>query len=125
MDFKKATDQKPIPPHVQRHLFALRQSGKTVTSYCRESGISTWSIYDWKRRYGKKVSTPPAAVSPRTDLPSVGFAALGTFSTRSNPPVRFDIRLINGTSISVYEGTTAEELAPFLELIGSAGTSPC
>lgn len=124
MDEKKVTGKQPIPAHVQRHLSALPQSGKTITAYCREAGISTWSIYDWKRRYGGKISKPSTPVSARTDVPTVSFAALGALSTRSTSPARFDIRLVNGTTVSVYEGTTAEELAPFLRLV-AGGAVPC
>jgi hypothetical protein len=126
MDTNRQHNPESIPPHVRRHLVALQKSGKTIAAYCREGGVSPWSIYEWKKRYGKKVpaSSVAAARASGPDLHPVRFTELGTLThpTRSTP--RFEIRLACGTSIGVYEGATVKEIAPFLSFL-SGGAIVC
>jgi hypothetical protein len=116
MDTNRQHNPKPIPPHARRHLVALQKSGKTIAAYCRAAGVSPWSIYDWKKRYGKKVpvSSVAAAIASGPDLQPVRFTELGTLPHPNRSTPRFEIRLACGTSIGVYEGATVEEIAPFL-----------
>lgn len=113
--------QKPIPAHIARHLTDQPQSGNTIAAYCKDAGISAWSFYNWRKSYGKQVGIPnhsrPASILP---LP---FTALGTMNTQTRQPL-FDIRFSAGTRISIYSGATAQELAPFLELLSCRG-APC
>ena len=119
MDTNRQQHSKPIPAHVHHHLTALQQSGKTIAAYCREAGVSAWSIYDWKKRYGQKLSASPGTtMSPlQLESPPILFTELGTLVQPNRSTPRFEIRLPGGTSIGVYEGTSVEELAPFLPLL--------
>ena len=121
MDTRKADLVKSAPSHVRHHLNALQQSGKTVAAYCRQAGISPWSIYDWKRRYGSPTSAPVYPPVPKEVSP-VSFTALGTLKM-ARPTARFDIRFSGGTSIRVYNGATVEELAPFIALVRNRSAS--
>jgi hypothetical protein len=59
-------------------------------------------------------------ISPtKTDVLThqVTFASLGTLSTQLQHSALLDIRFPGGTAISVYSGITAEELAPFLNIV--------
>jgi hypothetical protein len=126
MDTNRQHNPKPIPLHVRRHLVTLQKSGKTIAAYCRDAGVSPWSIYDWKKRYGKKVpvSSVAAARASEPDLQRVRFTELGTLPHPNRSTPRFEIRLACGTSIGVYEGITVEELAPYLSFLNHR-VSPC
>jgi hypothetical protein len=121
MDKHFVQHQKPVPAHIVRHLTDQPQSGKTISDYCKNAGISAWSFYNWRKSYGKRVAVPnvPRPVS----LLPLSFTALGTMNTQTRQPL-FDIRFSAGTSISIYSGATAQELAPFLDLLSCRGT-PC
>jgi len=124
MDKHFVPHKKPVPAHIARHLTDQPQSGKTIAAYCKDTGISAWSFYNWRKLYGKRVSCIPNALRPPTTQPPLlPFTVLGAMSTQTRQPL-FDIRFSAGTRISIYSGATAQELAPFLELLSSRG-APC
>jgi hypothetical protein len=124
MDKHFVQHQKPVPAHVARHLTNQPISGKTIAAYCKNVGISAWSFYNWRKIYGNRDSCMPNALHPATTQPPLlPFTALGTLNTQTRQPL-FDIRFSAGTRISIYSGTTAQEFAPFLELLSCRG-GPC
>jgi len=124
MDKQPVQHQKLVPAHVSHHLTAQPTSGKTIAAYCKDAGISAWSFYNWRKSYGKRISCIPYALRPATTLPPLlPFTALGTINTQVRQPL-FDIRFSAGTCISIYSGATAQELAPFLEILSCNG-APC
>jgi hypothetical protein len=123
MDKSFDIQEKPIPSHVLYHLTTLPTSGKTIAAYCKESGITAWSFYSWRKRYGKQQQSSHLQPTPPSILQSVSFTALGPLGSQYRQPL-FDIHFSAGTRISVYSGTTAQELAPFLGLLSCRG-APC
>jgi len=116
MDNHSVQSSKPVPAHILRHLTDQPKSGKSIAAYCKDAGFSAWSFYNWRKIYGKRITvhnrphTTPTQPIPFTDL--------GTMRIQSRQPL-FDIHFSTGTRISIYPGTTAEELASFLEVLSS------
>ena len=100
-----------LPEHVSDHFRRHLQSGLSIQAYCKQANISAWSFYSWRKRYRVKTSG-------RRRQKAVTFESLGTLSLQQP---RFDLRFPSGMSISVYCGTTVEEVAPFITLM--SGTS--
>jgi len=118
MDTKAKNSTRTIPPHVQRHLSAQSKSGKTISAYCNDVGISRWSFYDWRKKYGKKISgTTGKPIKPAARMP---FASLGSFSIGDSHPALFDIRLSSGSSIRIYHDTPVDVIAPYIDLLSGA-----
>lgn len=118
MDTKTKDSARPIPPHILHHLTAHSKSGKTISAYCNDVGISRWSFYDWRKKYGKEISgTSGKPIKPPGPMP---FTALGSFSIGDSNSALFDIRFSSGTSIRVYHGTPADVIAPYIDLLSGA-----
>lgn len=111
---KKVPQTKQIPPHIRHHLLKQQKSSQTIKAYCQKNGIPVQTFYTWRRLLKKQNIS-----MTKTDVLAhrVSFASLGTLSTQLQPRALFDIRFPGGTAISVYSGTTADELAPFLNLV--------
>ena len=115
MDTKTKNSTRAISPHILRHMSAQSKSGKTISAYCNDVGISRWSFYDWRKKYGKEISgTTGKPIKPPARMP---FTSLGSFSISDSPPALFDIRFSSGISIRIYPGTTADVIAPYLDLL--------
>lgn len=122
MDTPVDLQQKPVPSHIQHHLTTQPASGKSIAAYSKEAGFSAWSFYSWRKRYGKQQASHVQPKLP-SKSPVFSFTALGPLATQSRQPL-FDISFSAGTRISIYSGATAQELAPFLELVSCNGV-PC
>jgi len=113
---------KKVPAHIRNHLIKQQHSKLTIKAYCQNSGIVVNTFYGWRHLYGKQVfksAESDATISP------VSFVSLGSFNTQQIQRIAlFDIRFPDGTAISVYSGTTAEQIAPFLEII-KGGNASC
>lgn len=116
---KKALHPKAIPAPVRHHLLKQQQSKQTIKAYCNKNDILTQTFYGWRKRYGKQVF-----VEVKTDIstPLVSFASLGTLKTQQPHHALFDICFPGRATICVYAGTTAQELAPFLDLVSRSCT---
>jgi hypothetical protein len=110
---------KKVPAHIRNHLTKHQHSKLTIKAYCKKTGINTNTFYGWSNRYRKQVLTE----KKDTFASPVTFAPLGVLSTQQIQRIAmFEIRFPDGTAISVYPGITAEEIAPFIDLIkGSNG----
>jgi hypothetical protein len=125
MDKIQPTTGKPVPPHIRRHLREQQRSSESVRKYCCKKGISAWTFYKWRARYGKPSCSSPAKASG-TSTPAMAFTSLGTFRTiPQQPHPLFDIRFSCGTIISIYTGATAQELAPYLDLLSVREAASC
>lgn len=105
-------EKSPIPPHIRQHFGAYTASGKTIKEYSTEAGIPPQTFYTWRKKYlNKKTSTPR-------------FSSFGAISLQQLRQPLFDLHLYGGTRISIYPGTTADVLAPFIKML-SGGSIPC
>jgi hypothetical protein len=101
-----------VPPHVRRHLLSYPRSGLSVQKYCEKHSISTWSFYQWRKRYQSKLNT-----SARSGF---SFAELGILE---HAGCVCDIRFPTGITVSVRRGVCSDELGAILELV--ATKQPC
>jgi Transposase len=105
-------EKSPIPPHIRQHFAAQTASGKTIKEYSTEAGISPLTFYTWRKKYLNKKTSAPR------------FSSFGALSLQQLRQPLFDLHLYGGTRVSIYAGTTAEELAPFIRML-SGDTRPC
>lgn len=115
---------KPIPTRIRHHLLKQPLSGKTIKDYCGKAGLSPWTFYNWRKRYGNQITVSADEQSPQPAKPSLTFTTIGTVCLPENRSPLFDIRFPTGVGVSVYSGTTAEQLSPFLSLV-SGGSASC
>lgn len=106
MNGQKSVDA--VPSHVRHHLLSHPRSGLSVQRYCEKHSISTWSFYQWRKRYQSKLT---ATAGKR-----FSFADLGIIE---HAGCVCDIRFPSGISVSVLRGTSRDELAAVLELVTS------
>jgi hypothetical protein len=114
---KSKIELKQVPEPIQRHLFQQQRSDQTMKEYCKQNGIAIMQFYGWRKRYGKSLFTLSESKKTCTAKNAVSFTPLGTLNTLQSRAALFDIRFPNGTSISIYQGITAESFAPFLSLL--------
>jgi hypothetical protein len=114
---RKTTELKQVPELIQRHLLQQQRSNQTMKEYCKQNSIAIMQFYGWRKRYGKRLFAMPERKKNRTAKSTVSFTPLGTLNTLQSRAALFDIRYPNGTSISIYQGITAESFAPFLSLL--------
>jgi hypothetical protein len=88
-----------------------------MKEYCLQNGIAIQMFYGWRKRYGKRLFAMPESKKNHTAKSTVSFTPFGTLNTLQPRAALFDIKFSNGTSISIYQGTTAESFAPFLALL--------
>lgn len=119
---KKAFQTNQIPSKIRQHFLKHQESGETIKSYCRKTGVSVQTFYSWRKRYKNELQKSPTKVIKSKN--QVSFASLGTLQTHLPSQKLLDIQFPGGTEVSVYRGTSAEEIAPFLALI-SEGTVKC
>ena len=109
--------EQRIPAHIRRHLQKQPSSGKTIKDYCKGAGFSAWTFYNWRKRYGHQPKTFEHTPPSNRSKPPLSFATIGTVHLAENRQPLFDIRFPTGTIVSIYNGTTSDELAPFLSLL--------
>jgi hypothetical protein len=121
MDMAQVHKQS-LPLHVAEHFKAYTASGKTIKEYCIEAGIPPQTFYTWRKKYRQlnKHSQRPLSPLPATQH----FSTLGSITLADIRRPLFDIHVPGECRVSIYSGTTAQELAPFLELL-SPGRRPC
>ena len=47
-----STQRKPFDEEFRREAVALLEAGRIATQLSKELGVSTWSLCQWKKRYG-------------------------------------------------------------------------
>jgi hypothetical protein len=99
------TAKRSIPLHISQHIAAHAASGKTIKEYSTEAGIPPQTFYTWRKKYRNKKPEAPH------------FSSLGVISLQQLRQPLFDLHLCGGTRVSIYPGTTAHDLAPFIKLL--------
>jgi hypothetical protein len=117
MDKTKAGKRNEIPAHVLRHFKDHRQSGLSIQAYCKRSGISAWTFYNWRKIYKE----PAPRTSAIKAAQPVSFSTFGPFSVN---PGLCDIRFPGGIIVTVHRGASGEELLPIIAALAD-GTSRC
>lgn len=113
--------RRAVPSHVAAHFKAHSTSGKTIKEYSKEVGLSPLTFYTWRKKYLSRKSQ--CAASPNPAFNQQQFSTIGTISLRELRQPLFDIHLGTETKITVYSGTKAQELAPFIELLSGSRAS--
>lgn len=121
MDMARLQKQT-IPPHIAEHFKAHVASGKTIKEYSTVVGLSPLTFYTWRKKY--RTRKLQRAASPHTVAKQQRFSTVGTISLQDLRHPLFDIHLTSGPRVSIYTGATAEDLAPFIELL-SGSRVPC
>lgn len=114
--------KQTIPTHIAEHFKAHAASGKSIIEYSTEVGLSPLTFYTWRKKY--RTHKSQRAVSAKPVLKQQRFSTVGTISLQELRRPLFDIYLTLEPRVTVYQGTTAQELAPFIELL-SGGRIPC
>jgi hypothetical protein len=117
MDRTKPDKRNGIPTHVLRHFKNHRQSGLSIRAYCKRSGISAWTFYNWRKFYKEPAPRTPAIKAAQP----VSFSTFGPFSIN---PGLYDIRLPGGIIVTVHRGASLEELLPIITAL-AGGDGPC
>jgi len=60
----------------RREAVALLEQGRSATQLARELGVSTWSLCQWKKRYGVRAAAPGRSGSSAPKGSSAGEVAL-------------------------------------------------
>jgi transposase-like protein len=109
------TRKRDIPPHIAQHFKAHTASGKTIKEYSSAAGLSPLTFYMWRKKYrsSKTQRNRQSNQVPQQQR----FSTVGTISLQQLRSPLFDIHLSSGLRVSIYSGTTTQELAPFLELL--------
>jgi hypothetical protein len=89
----------------------------TIKAYCKEAGFSPWTFYNWRNRYGSRITSDTSTEKASLSSAEVSFTTLGALSLNEGVRPLLDIQLSSGITIRVYPGTTAVELMPFLSLL--------
>jgi hypothetical protein len=97
-----------VPAHVRRYLLSYPRSGLSVQKYCEKHSISTWSFYQWRKRYESKLAASSAE--------RFSFAELGVLE---HAGCVCDIRFPAGITISVHRGTSRDELTAVFDLVAA------
>lgn len=125
MDKKTQNRQKAVPTAIRNHLHKQECSNKTIKEYCREKHILPSTFYGWRKRYNKRLDREESAVKTEDTEKQITFASFGALRTQVPHQTLFEISYPTGTSISVYAGTTAQDLAPFLNLLSAGCNALC
>jgi transposase-like protein len=115
---EKMPPNRRLPEEIRIHLQNQQESTQTIKDHCHKNGIREQTFYAWRKRYKKQNLTGSATQKPR-----ISFSSIGMLNTLPKPAPLFDIRFSSGTAVSVYRGTTVEELKPFIGLI--SGNTVC
>jgi len=110
---KRGSIKLTVPAHVRQHLTSQPSSGLSVQQYCDKHSISTWSFYQWRKRYQSRLGAVKSG--------QLSFAEL---SFVDNSGGIYDIRFPSGLTVSVHRGATPDELATIFTLAAAAG-KPC
>jgi transposase-like protein len=66
MNKNSGSHSRRFDEEFRREAVALLEKGRSATQLARELGVSTWSLCQWKKRYGARAAAAPAAgMSPR------------------------------------------------------------
>lgn len=111
----------PIPPHVEKHFKAHAASNKTIKEYCIGVNLPYQTFYAWRIKYHKSRKRSEEHCESNG---KPGFSTVGALSLQELRQPLFDIHLSGGCRVSIYQGMTAKDFAPFFKLL-SGGSPLC
>ena len=117
------TRKRAIPPHIAQHFHTHAESGKTIKEYSSAVGLSPLTFYTWRKKYRSCKTQRNRHLHPVS--PRQRFSTVGTISLQELRSPIFDIHLAGGSRVSIYSGTTVQELAPFLVLLAGGVETEC
>jgi transposase-like protein len=94
---------------MQELLREFEASGETIKAFCEKKGISTWSIYHWRRRLrdtAAKSSEQKPALLPIRVIDNNGSEAAS-----------YEIGLRNGRTLKVVPGFNSSEVERLLAIV--------
>jgi hypothetical protein len=97
---KSAVQRDDVPAHVRHHLTSQPQSGLSIPQYCNRHSITTWSFYQWRKRYQSKLNVTAGS--------QISFKEIGLLAYSG---CICDIRFPSGITVSVHRGASHEELS--------------
>ena len=113
----KKPKKRHSPTQIRHHLLQQQKSNLSIKAYCQQHTIHVQAFYSWRKRYKTKILVKNASNTAPADKSAISFTSLGTLNTKVQSSALFDIRLPEGTTVSIYPGTTAKEFAPFMALL--------
>ena len=95
---------------IRGHLAELEQSDRTVAELARELGVTAWTVYSWKRRFGADALRPSRnarQATPRADLIEI------------EPPPTCDLMevVVGAMTVRVPRAFDPTELRRLLEVV--------
>jgi hypothetical protein len=94
---------------IREHLAELSRRGVPVAQYAAEIGVSAWTVYTWKKRFGSGRTRKRRDVARRADLVEV---------SRRAPADAIEIQL-GPVTVRVPAGVDADDLRRVLEVARS------
>jgi hypothetical protein len=90
-------------------LSELERSGESVKAFAKRQGVSAWTIYQWRRRYGSR----PAGHKRPTKS---GFIAVKV-PDKANSAVSFEVVVGGATTLRVPMGFDEAELTRLIRVL--------
>ena len=110
MKNKKSPVQRDyVPAHIRHHLSSQPQSGLGIPQYCNRHSISTWSFYQWRKRYQAKLN--PDAPDPKLSFKEIGILDYNGCIC--------DVRFPSGITVSVRRGVSRDELTTVFGILAA------
>lgn len=98
---------------IRQILAELSTSGESVAAFARQRGLSAWTLYDWRRKYG--TTGEPEPRGPVRQAPSLARVRLKDASRDAGD---FEVR-VGAVAISVPYGFDDRELLRLLTVVKS------
>jgi hypothetical protein len=98
---------------IERLVAEQESSGLNVARFCRERGISSWPLYDWKQARAAKRKRAPAAKREAECFVEVALAP------SSAPPAPLAVELPSGLRVQVLAGFEEDELRRLVGVLSS------
>ena len=90
---------------MQGLLRELEESGETIKAFCTRKGISTWSIYHWRRRLRDTPTEKPTLLPIRV------------IDSNGSTDAIYEIGLRNGRTLKVVPGFNSSELKRLVAIV--------
>ena len=94
---------------MQELLRELEQSGETIKAFCAKKGISTWSIYHWRRRLRDTAADKPERRTALLPIQVIDSNGAGASS--------YEVSLRNGRTLKVVPGFNSSEVERLLAIV--------
>lgn len=105
---KSPVQHDDVPAHIRHHLTSQPQSGLSIPQYCNRHSITTWSFYQWRKRYQSRLN--PAAAS-QISFKEIGFLEYSGCIC--------DVRFQSGITVTVRRGASRDELSAVFGILAA------